>query len=471
MFYKAMTSKDARTENGMPTHSTSGDALVDLFFFMGGARNSSDEEVARMFSRAYAQNAVLAIKAMFYNRDVRGGQGERHTFRVMLNWLATNYPIIAKKVIHLIPEYGRWDDLFSVFDTEVEVDALQLIVGGLLSRNALCAKWMPREGKKGWKEYGTKIVNALGVSPMIYRKILAQSTRVVETQMCKNQWDKIEFSHVPSVAHNRYRNAFVKHARELYAKYLSAVKSGEAKINASAIFPHDIVHRVLPYGVDRQAIESADLQWKALPDYVPDGKSFIPVCDVSGSMTGQPMEVSVALGIYLSERNKGAFKDLFFTFSGRPKLVKVVGGNIREKAVNLRDADWGGNTNIEAMFRLLVEHAKQYNVPQSEMPDSILIISDMQFDECVTTPDASAMEMIRMMYAKSGYTLPQVIFWNVRNSEGVPVKFDETGTALVSGFSPSIMKTVLSGELSPLGIVLKTLNQERYEKVGIAVVA
>jgi hypothetical protein len=213
--------------------------------------------------------------------------------------------------------------------------------------------------------------------------------------------------------------------------------------------------------------KAVELQWQSLPNYMPEGKMILPVCDVSGSMMGLPMEVCVSLGIYLSERNVGPFKDGFITFSTHPKLQLLTGKTLRDKVGQLSTAEWAGSTNLEATFKLILDSAKRGNLSDEQVPDTLLILSDMQFNQCVRNHSESAMEMIRRMYEEAGYTLPNIVFWNLRTSHGVPVKISESGVALVSGFSPSIMKNVLSKDLNPLNVVYQTLDNERYSTVVI----
>lgn len=466
-FYNAMNNRTV-TENGMATPISSGNSLVDLFFKMGGSRQMSSTELERLFKNSFEEYTLLTVRAMFYNRDIRGGQGERRSFRIFLKWLAENQPETCKKVLKFVPEYGRWDDLFAVFGTRLERDAINLIGAALAEKNKLAAKWMPRENKKN-HEIAKKLMISFGLSPKNYRKLLAGNTEVVENLMCKKQWDGINYSHVPSVASNRYRKAFMKNDGTRYAEWVEDVKAGKnnAKVNASAIFPHNIVERVYGRYVNQLESDSIDEQWKALPDYVPEGKSFLPVCDVSGSMSGEPMMVSISLGIYLAERNKGDFKNLFMTFSSNPTLELIRGKNLYEKVHNLNSAHWDMNTNLEKAFQVILSKAVNARLKQEDLPSALLIISDMQFDQCIKEPSDTAMEMIERMYENAGYKRPDVVFWNVRSSIGVPTEFRKNGTALVSGFSPSIMKTVLSGEMNPLSVVLKTLNSDRYSVITV----
>ena len=469
-FINAMQTRDAVTENDMVTNSTSGSKVLDMFYQMGGSRGMKDGSLVRMFDTAFSEDALLATKALFYNRDVRGGQGERRSFRVMFKYLCDFYPEVAIRNLANVPFFGRWDDIFVAFGTPVEKPALDVIASALKVGDGLCAKWMPREGKSNHR-VAMKIMTHLGLKPKTYRRLLAGNTKVIETFLCNREWSAIDYNHVPSVASNKYRRAFGKHDFERYSAWLESLSKPESgnKIHADAIFPHTLVHGygLSNYGHLNPLDKTIEAQWKALPDYVPDGKSFIPVCDVSGSMYGEPIEVCVSLGIYLSQRNKGPFKDAFITFSGRPALQVLTGDTLRGRVEQLQKADWDMNTDLEAVFKLILSKSVAGRVPAEDMPQTIIILSDMQFDQCVRSPGNTAVDMIRRMYSDAGYTVPNVVFWNLRTSSGIPVKLGEQGTALVSGFSPSIMKNLLSGEMSPDIVMLKTLLDERYARVVV----
>ena len=466
--FRAISTNDEVTENGMPTNSTSSNFVLDMFFKMGGSRGMNDKEIISMFSRAMSENPLLATKALFYNRDVRGGQGERRSFRVMFNYLSTIFPDIAKKLLVFVPEYGRWDDLFTTLGTPVWSETTDLILSALKNGDKLCAKWMPRENKK-FKDIADILMEDWELSPKQYRKLISGNTQVVENLMCSNKWGKVNYNHVPSKAVNQYRNAFSRHDPERFVAWLESLKKPESgnKIHAGAIFPHDIVKKYINGGRQDEVLET---QWKAQPNYLPEGRRILPVCDVSGSMStgdGLPMEVCISLGIYLAERNVGPFKDGFITFSNRPELQILSGKTLHSRVSQLHRAHWEMNTNLESVFSLILGRAIQFKLPEEDMPTDILILSDMQFDQAMRNPADSVIRMIRSDYLTAGYEIPNVIFWNLRTSNGIPVKFDEKGTALVSGFSPSIMKSLLGGELTPEFMMLKVLNSERYSKILI----
>ena len=465
--FRAISTNDEVTENGMPTNSTSSNFVLDLFFKVGGSRGMSDRDIISMFSRAISENPLLATKCLFYSRDIRGGMGERRAFRVMFNWLCMNYPEIAKRNLHLIPEYGRFDDLFSARFTPVWSIVEDFLLSALKSGDKLASKWMPRENKSG-KEIAESLMADWEITPKQYRKLLSGNTQVVENLMCSNKWGKVNYNHVPSKAVNQYRNAFSRHDPERFVAWLESLKKPESgnKIHAGAIFPHDIVKTYIRGGRQDEVLEA---QWKAQPNYLPEGRRILPVCDVSGSMStfdGLPMEVSISLGIYLAERNVGPFKDGFITFSNRPELQILSGKTLYSRVSQLHRAHWEMNTNLESVFSLILDRAVKFNLKIEDMPTDILILSDMQFDAAVRSSD-SAIQMIKRKYDNAGYDTPNVIFWNLRTSNGIPVKFDEKGTALVSGFSPNIMKSLLGGELTPEFMMLKVLNSERYSKILI----
>lgn len=460
-FLEAVSRKGLFTENGMPTHSSSGSYLVDLFFKMGASRQVPEKDLENLFLAACAEDLEIAVRCMFYNRDIRGGQGERRSFRIFLRTLLEYFPELAETVIPLVPEYGRWDDLFVLYQTPSWEYAKDFILFTIKEgKNNLVFKWMPREGKSH-DEIAQDFMESWELSPRNYRLLLSQNTSVVETKMCQGLWGEIKYPQVPSQAMRRYRKAFGKHDTERFGKYLEDVKYGKEKINAGAVFPHEIMRPYLGYGQKEDTV--LEEMWKAQPNYVPVGFNFLPVCDVSGSMAGLPMEVSIALGIYLSERNS-SFPDAFITFSGHPELQTLKSASLWGKVQQLREAAWSMNTNIQAVFELVLTRAVEYKLRQEQMPRAIIILSDMQFDEAIGNKKhtRSAYELILGMYKKAGYKPPMLIFWNLRDSIGVPVKITDTNTLLVSGFSPSIMRFILNGGDNPLSLVMSVVNSPRY---------
>lgn len=456
------------TTNGMAALDHTGNALTDLFFAIGSARNNQDG-IAVQFAKAFGLDPLTATKILFWSRDVREGAGERQTFRNLLNQLEQTQQSVVIKNIHLIPHFGRWDDLFSLKSNACRQAAFCLIADTLTNQSdgfQLCAKWTPRKGKDA-----VELRNFMKLSPKAYRKMLVHSTNVVETAMCAQDWTKINYEQVPSIAAKQYANAFGKHDPQGYSTYKDALVKGEAKINASAIFPHDIVH-----SVRRGDAVIAQAQWNALPNYLGDDY-ILPVVDVSGSMdcpigSGSSvtcMSAAIALGLYVANKQKGAFHNVFCTFSAEPQLINLAGESLVGHIDQMESSDWGMNTNLEAVFNLVLRKAIENNVPQNEMPKIILIMSDMQFDQCAVEPNFRAIDMIRHSYNTSGYEVPKVVFWNLNAAYGnAPVSFKEDGTALISGFSPSIMKSVLAAEeITPWAVMWKTISSDRYNGVKI----
>jgi hypothetical protein len=474
----ALRTKDTVTQNGMETNSSSLSACVDLFFTIGSYRMKKDDPQAMMelmskLEAAFHEDPLLTRKMIFWTRDIRGGAGEREIFRKILRYLCHVYPNYVEKNIENIPSFGRWDDLFVTFGTALEDKAMAYIEDTLLNdpdRAGLLAKWIPRSGGKvsaQKKAISNKIRKHLEMTPKEFRKFIVEKTQVVEQQMCKREFDKINYEQVPSLAMSRYTNAFNRNDAARFSNFKTALVNNEVKINAGAVYPYDIV-KTLRYG---DAI-LANEQWKALPNYM-EGcvERILPVCDVSGSMEScrsgsvTPMDVSVSLGLYISERNEGAFKDAFITFSEDPKL-QYLKGDLTQRFAQLSTSEWGMSTNLEAVFDLVLNQATKNSVPKEEMPTCILILSDMEFNEAMDG-ESTAMEMIREKYERHNYELPKIVFWNLNASgKNFPVQVQDGNTALISGFSPSILKSVIGGKaMNPQSIMLDTLISERYSVV------
>jgi hypothetical protein len=453
----ATRQEDVLTANGMPSNSTSLNSNVDMFFLAGASRNMSEKDIEILFQKAIVENPLVALKLMFWARDARGGAGERRFFRICAKFLNKNYLPYLEKNISKVPEYGRWDDIFELDEKIV----LPLIKEGLDNKNGLLAKWLPRNHSG----LANTVRKYLGLNPKEYRKLVVGLSNTVEQKMCAKEWDAITYPHVPSVAMNKYRKAFLKNDEGRFNEYISLVLEGKEEIKAGVLFPHQLYEAYLR-GEDKKAVEA---QWNNLIDYMADSNErIIPVCDISGSMTGMPMNVSVSLGVYISERNKSIFKDAFITFSASPSM-QYLKGSLYERIRQLQSAEWGMNTNLEAVYRLILSKAVKNKISEDEMPTKILIISDMEFDQCARNGSDSAMKMITRMYSEAGYKMPEIIFWNVNGRLGnVPANFKQKGVGLVSGFSPSILKSILAGKIdTPEGLMLRTIMSERYEPITI----
>jgi hypothetical protein len=470
-FVEAVANQEARTTNGMRALKSSASKNVDLFFAVGASRGKN---IVPAFTGAFVENREIALRIAQWARDARGGAGERKIFRDILVQLEKTDPDAAKALLAKVPEIGRWDDLL-VFETiDIKTEAYALIADALASGNGLCAKWMPRKGA-----VAAELRSALGMSPKQYRKTLVNLTKVVETQMCAKDWDNINFNHVPSLAASRYKKAFTRNTPK-FAEYVAKLVKGDptVKVNAGAVYPYDVLKGVInPYGrptLGKTELDHVVAQWNALPNYVGDA-NILPLVDVSGSMTCRAggsssksevtcLDVAVSLGLYLADKNVGKFKDTFLTFSSNPQLV-TLRGNVVEKAAQMVKSEWQMGTNLHAAFNKILDVAVKNGVPQSEMPEMLLILSDMQFN-CCSNYDDTAIQMIERKYAEAGYTVPQVVFWNLNASDNVPVKADKSGAALVSGFSPSIVKALLAAdmqEFTPTGIMMKAIMNPRYD--------
>lgn len=467
-FVNAVVNQEARTANGMKARKSTANAIVDLFYNIGASRGKN---VVPAFTAAFAENQDLALRVAAWARDARGGAGERQVFRDILKYLERNDPDAAVALMRKVPELGRWDDIF-VFETQtLKREAFTMLGDALREKNGLAAKWTPRQGK-----LAVEIREFFGMSPKFYRKFLVEMTKVVEQNMCAKEWDDINFSHVPSVASARYKKAFNRNTTK-YSEYVQSLVKGDnpqVKVNASVAYPYDVLKgRIGHYGMtfDKTEMDLIQKQWEALPNYVGDA-NILPLVDVSGSMSCPAgkntklscLDVAVSLGLYLADKNTGKFKDTFLTFSAKPELLHLK-GNINQKIDQMVKSKWEMNTNLHAVFNKILDVAVKGGVPQEEMPSMVLILSDMQFDQCVKH-DNSAIEMIERKYTAAGYKVPQVVFWNLNASYGnAPVKFDKSGTALVSGFSPAIVKPLLSGDMdsfTPEAVMMKTIMQDRY---------
>ncbi len=437
----------ALTENGAETFKSSLNAVLDLFALGAALRTRTADDVIKLFTKALNQDKLLTLKCLFNIRNIRGGAGERKVFRTILRYLGDNYKDLIQKNLDNIAFFGRYDDIYSLFGTKSEALALEYLRVQLNQdvenyNNdkgiSLLSKWLASENtsSKETRDKGAKIRAYLGWSSKQYRKTLSalrSYSNVVEVKMSANEWADINYSAVPSKASLNYKKAFKKHDAIRYNSFIESVKKGEAKINASALFPYEIAAKV--FAGDQS--ETLDVLWDAL-----------------------------SLALYTSEKNTGPFGGYFITFSAKPELQKVVGSNIREKIMNISRAQWDMNTNLQAVFDLVLTNALKSKAKQKDMPAQILIISDMEFDCCGPMTN---FQTIEAKYKSAGYEIPQIVFWNVNSRQNnVPVTADKQGVLLVSGASPSVFKTLLSGkQYTPIDQMLETLNSSQYDKVLI----
>lgn len=485
------------TENGAVGYRTTGKKLLDLNFSVASLRGASEQTIINKFMDAYWENPVVAIKWLFYTRDCREGLGERRLFRIVLKHLAQEKPEVIKAVFSFAPIYGRYDDLWCLLDTELKQSVIfavkaQLSEDVLNMRNgksiSLLGKWLPSENasSKDTQRYAAIIRKGLDMTSRNYRKMLSdlrKHIQVVECKMSAKQWNEIDYEAVPSRANLIYNNAFLRNDEERRRAYLGALEKGEVKINAGTLFPHDIVHKYMT-GYWGQSLKPYDAalegMWKALPDTVKGNGNTLVVADGSGSMTCNvgggtsvtALDVANALAIYFAERASGEFKDKYITFSNRPQLVDFSNAkSLRDKiGIALRHSEVA-STNIEATFDLILQTAVNNHMSQEDMPKNVLIISDMEFNSAVCwAPNQTLFNTIAKRYAAHGYKLPRLVFWNVNSRTGtIPVKENDLGVALVSGFSVNIVNMVMSNKIDPYECLLDALNVERYQAIEDAI--
>lgn len=468
---------EAVTANGASTYASSSSALVDLFFLIGSP--CDEQEIIQAFKAAYSADPLATWQIVLWGRDARGGAGRRANFRTILNHIDDDESFeLNDHIMNTFVHVGRIDDLFS-FDKKLKQVAFYLrdrLEDEGISQ--LVGKWCPRKGS-----VANRLRSYWGLTPKQYRKLIVSKSNTVEQQMCAKQWDQINYSHVPSVASARYRTAFHRNDGVRYTNWVEKVTSGEAKINAKAIFPHDVLRGINL--ADKNAQDVADAQWKALPDFMEGStERILPMCDVSGSMGIQvsgevtAMDVCIALGLYISGRQTGGFQNKILTFSANPQLHNVnASESIVTQRYDLVRADWGMNTNFEAAFKLILESAKMWNIPQDQMPTTLLVFSDMEFDEAVSTnrlqrsgPQPVHSEQMVKAYQAAGYQVPKIVFWNLNGRiNNVPAKANDENLALVSGFSPAIMQAILKKPFcTPADVMAEAIAPyEKFAKLFI----
>jgi hypothetical protein len=485
------------TENQAVALKSTGSNLLNLFSMIGAIRNKSYEEVSEMFQSALAEDKLLAVKMAFYARNVRGGLGERETFRRILCSLAISNPEIVKKNLDLISWFGRYDDLYSLVGTPVEDNMWSLLAWtikqDLMNMEkgesvTLCAKWLKsiNTSSKESIVLGRLTAKQFGMTEKQYRKTLSKLRdyiKVIESKMSAQDWEDIAYAQVPSRAMKNYRKAFSKHDGERFGKYIESVTKGEAKINAGALYPYDIlVAAGLTYRNNFKINDDPVLeeQWKALPNYIKKPMNALVMADTSGSMDGLPMAIALSLAIYLAERNTGPYKDLFLTFSEHPEFVELKGKTLKEKVSHIKSIV--ANTDLEAGMDLILKVAVENQVSQEELPAYLIVCSDMHFDaadensgrgggwgyERVSVKKTFHTSM-KEKFARAGYEMPTIVYWNV--SERAPVvqaKANDSGVVLVSGASASTFRDIMNNlGTTPMEAMLQILNSEQYAMVQI----
>lgn len=465
-----------RTENDALAFDTTKSFVLDLFGIGGAGRNLTETVLYQKISQAIVEDFSLGLRCLLFLGDIRGGQGERRLFKIGIKVVIdTQKRNVVEAFLSKVPFYARWDYLLEGWLLKHPIYSdfiLSLVKEEVTSqKTSLIWKWLPKVHTHGVKKPEAKLIYTyLGLSEKEYRKLLSKKRaelKVVEVDMSANRWTKIDYSKVPSKASLLYRNAFKRHDEEGYNKFIESVESGETKINASTIYPHEIVSKMV-----REPNSTLEVLWKSLPDFVKDkDKNILPMVDVSGSMhieissnsNVEAIDVSIGLGLYLAERMNGVFKDTFLTFSREPKLQKILGNTLYQRIMNLENSNWSMNTNIIGAFETVLSVALKNNVPQKDLPSTIVVFSDMEFDSAVDR-NKTPFDYIKNQYEINGYKLPQVVFWNL-NARNVqfPVRQNEQGVILVSGYSPTTLQYVLSGELkTPYELMVEVLKQPRY---------
>ena len=457
-----------------------------MFFKAGAMRNSTAKDIEDIVIRAYTEDPDKTMKIVFFARDARGGLGERRFFRCAISVLVKIAPKAVEMNIPLFAEYGRYDDLCILLGTPLEAAAANVIKEQLnkdiasMNQNgqvSLLAKWLPsvNASSKETRNSGRHMATLLGMSEPTYRRTLSALrayTDILENRLRERDYT-FDYEVQPSCAMFKYRRAFIRNDNERYTDYLNSVHSGNAKLNADRLFPYDIVRAALAGNLSETEKMSLDAAWRALPDLsAAKNENSLAVIDGSGSMTCgcggiRPIDAALSLGIYFAEHNKGKFANHFITFSETPKLVEIKGRDIVGKVNFCRSFNEVANTNLEAVFMLILKTAVKNRVSVSDMPSKLYIISDMQFDRCIIGGNNEVLfKAMRKLYHQYGYIMPEIIFWNVNaRCDTMPVNRSETGAALISGYSPSVFDMVMSGNISPEAVMNKILDSKRYAAI------
>lgn len=476
-----LSANQARTENGAATLRTSGSDCLDLFAAIGAMRSQVEAEIVTRFLRAFAEDKDLAMKTIFYARDIRGGLGERRIFRVLLRYLAEHEPISLLRNLPYVAEFGRWDDILVLLDTPVRVQAIELLHRQFKADMAalqtgkpvsLLGKWLPSVNASNTEtvRLAKQLAKVFGMRDVEYRKAvsaLRAEIRIIENMLRERDYT-FDYAKQPSRAMFKYRKAFLRNDEIRYRAFMEKVSSGEAVLHTGALMPYDIVESAYrAQGNERAAL---DATWRALEDFT-DDENAIVVADGSGSMycggTPRPAAVAQSLAIYFAEHNHGAFRNHFITFSANPRLIEIKGKDIVEKVRYCASFNECADTNIQKVFELILHTAVENCLPQDDLPSALYIVSDMEFNFCTRDASLTNFEYAKKLYASYGYCLPRLVFWNVQSrSEQQPVKMNEQGVALVSGCTPRIFSQVMRGEMDPYTNMLNVLMSERYTVIA-----
>ena len=472
------------TENGAIAHSSTGSYLYDLFSLGGAYRSRSDEDCIVLFKNAFNEDSIYALKCLFYLRDILEGQGERRFFRVVMKYMANTETARIRSLLEYVPEFGRWDDLYVFVDTPLAEDAFNLMKKQLAldvscKTPSLLAKWLKSENTSSQESriLGNLTRIHFGMSHKQYRKtlsILRERIKVLERLMSANRWDEIEFDKIPSKAGIKYKNAFAR--RDIIkAKYEAFAKDTNTKVNAKALYPYEVVRAAINHYArhcDNTNRLMVNKYWDNLSDYF-EGASFngLAVVDTSGSMTWggdsvRPIDIAISLGLYCADKAKGPFHGYYVSFASRPQLIATEGADFCDKVKRIYETNLCDNTNLEATFDLLLNTALKNHTPQDEIPENLIIISDMEIDAArgyythSSNPPEALMESIHKKWEQYGYKMPKLIYWNV-NARNNTILDKSENVSYVSGASPVIFQQIMSGKTG-FDLMMDKLNNKRY---------
>lgn len=474
------------TENGAATYASTMSDCLDLFATIGALRHASEQEIVERFIRAYAEDRDIATRILFYTRDIRGGLGERRAFKAILSYLAKNEPETVKKNIINVAEYGRFDDLLVLLDTpceamlidylksQLEQDITALKEEGEVS---LLAKWLPsvNTSNKDTVAAAKKLARKLGYKCADYRKILSSLRayiKIIENNLREKDYS-FSYEKQTSKSLYKYRKAFIRNDNGRYSEFLEKASLDPSVMHTGTLTPYDVVAPLIDERNDKkwskEERHAMDVTWNSLENYA-GCENALAVVDGSGSMywgcNPLPAAVAESLGIYFAEHNTGAFKGHFITFSAHPRLIEIKGKDIVEKMRYCMSYNECANTDIAATFRLILNTAIKNELKQEDMPSKLYIISDMEFDSCAGNSSLTNFEHAKREYAKHGYKLPQIVFWNVNSrNRQQPVTMNETGVVLASGCTPQIFSMFKNDCLDPYRYMMEVLSSERYERI------
>ena len=479
------------TENGAVTLVSTYSDCLDLFATVGALRKASEQEILDRFIRAYTEDPDKAMKIIFFARDIRGGLGERRVFRTVMTYLAANEPASVKKNIEYFGEYGRYDDLLSLMGTPCEKEMLTYVAKQFAADMealragdsvSLLAKWLPSVNASNAETVAMakKIARSMKMTDRDYRKAVVElraKIRIIENNLREKDYT-FDYSKQPSKAMFKYRAAFMRNDSERYGEFINKVSRGEAKLNANTLMPYELVDRYLTSGWGRKSFmvdisedekKVLNATWESLPDFG-GAENAIAVIDTSGSMywtSGpKPASVALSLGLYFAERNKGIFHNHFIEFSRTARLIEIKGDTFADRLRYIASFNEIADTNVEAVFDLILRAAVKNSIPQEEMPATLYIISDMEFNCAVRNAGTTNFENAKNRYAQFGYKLPDVVFWNVQSrNRQQPVTMNEQGVALVSGCTPRLFSMVAGGRIDPYSVMMDVIGSERYEKI------